>query len=227
MSFTNLELILTGKTKTHLFFLDDENKWIHQGMVKDYLALQKAAQREGFTLRLASAFRDFETQLRIWNEKASGKRKLLSREEAILDIQNLSEKELIYSILIWSQLPGASRHHWGTDIDVFDNASCPDGYQVALTRNEVESGGIFFLFHEWLDKHLPSFNFFRPYRTDKGGIQPERWHLSYAPLANDFQRKYSLDLLERTIRESNILLKDFLLPELPLIYQQYITNLDS
>ena len=30
-----------------------------------------------------------------------------------------------------------------------------------------------------------SYGFFRPYARDRGGVAPERWHLSYAPLALD------------------------------------------
>ena len=40
--------------------------------------------------------------------------------------------------------------------------------------------------HAWLDGQMAagrSHGFFRPYQKDHGGIAPERWHLSYAPLA--------------------------------------------
>ena len=35
-------------------------------------------------------------------------------------------------ILEWSALPGASRHHWGSEFDVFDLAALPEGYRVQL-----------------------------------------------------------------------------------------------
>ena len=36
------------------------------------------------------------------------------------------------AILLWSALPGASRHHWGTDFDVFDRAAVPPDYRAAV-----------------------------------------------------------------------------------------------
>ena len=30
---------------------------------------------------------------------------------------------------------------------------------------------------------MHAFGFFRPYTTDRGGVAPEPWHLSYAPVA--------------------------------------------
>ena len=30
--------------------------------------------------------------------------------------------------------------------------------------------------------------FFRPYGEDRGGVAPERWHLSFAPLSHEMER---------------------------------------
>ncbi len=38
-----------------------------------------------------------------------------------------AEAERVAAILVWSALPGASRHHWGTDCDVIDAAALPPG----------------------------------------------------------------------------------------------------
>ncbi|NIM47861.1 MAG: D-alanyl-D-alanine carboxypeptidase family protein, partial [Gemmatimonadales bacterium] len=86
--------------------------------------------------------------------------------------------------LRWSALPGASRHHWGTDLDVYDLAARPEGYEVELIPEEVDAGGMFGPLHEWLDGRIAAdaaFGFFRPYERDRQGVAPERWHLSYAP----------------------------------------------
>ena len=39
----------------------------------------------------------------------------------------LAPDALIETILLWSALPGGSRHHWGTDVDVFDAAAVAPG----------------------------------------------------------------------------------------------------
>ena len=62
----------------------------------------------------------------------------------------------------------------------------PPGYVLQLSPPEVAVGGIFDPLHRWLDERMAedrSHGFFRPYAVDRGGVAPERWHLSYAPLA--------------------------------------------
>ena len=44
-------------------------------------------------------------------------------------------------ILRWSALPGGSRHHWGTEIDIFDPDLLPQGQSLQLEPWEYESGG--------------------------------------------------------------------------------------
>ncbi len=36
------------------------------------------------------------------------------------------------------------------------------------------------------------FGFYRPYAVDRGGVHPEPWHLSYAPLAQQALAAFSL-----------------------------------
>ena len=51
----------------------------------------------------------------------------------------LSPAERIEAILRWSALPGASRHHWGTDLDLIDaHAIQPGGHQRA--KGEIGVG---------------------------------------------------------------------------------------
>ncbi|MBR2075692.1 MAG: M15 family metallopeptidase, partial [Fibrobacter sp.] len=91
--------------------------------------LKDAAAAEGFELRIESAYRPFERQLSIWNRKARGELPLLSAEGVPME-RPQDEEELMYAILTWSALPGASRHHLGTDLDVVDGRACPEGYEV-------------------------------------------------------------------------------------------------
>lgn len=184
--------------------------------------MREEASAAGFSLKIASAFRSFDQQLNIWNKKAQGLRPLLDSNGVELDYSNLTPTEIVYAILRWSALPGASRHHWGSDIDVYDNSHIPEGHKVQLVPQESGPGGIFEEFHLWLDDNLKHFNFFRPYAHDLGGIAPERWHLSYAPLANEFQKALTYELLENCILNTEIELKPIILKELPEIYQRFI-----
>ena len=99
---------------------------------------------------------------------------------------SLSAEQQLHAILRFSAIPGTSRHHWGTDLDVFDAAALPQDYQLQLSPQEVAPGGMFDPLHCWLDQRMAAgevHGFFRPYGQDRGGVAPERWHLSYAPMA--------------------------------------------
>jgi len=101
-----------------------------------------------------------------------------------LDLSALSASEKLHAILRYSAIPGSSRHHWGTDVDVFDAAAIAGDYQVQLSPGEVAAGGVFDPLHCWLDERMAqqrSHGFYRPYSSDCGGVAVERWHLSYAP----------------------------------------------
>jgi hypothetical protein len=168
--------------------------------------LQAAAREAGFDLQTASAFRSFERQRLIWNAKVEGRRPVLDDRDAVVDLSALEPEKQIERILRFSALPGASRHHWGTDVDVFDAAALPDGYRLGLTLAEVAPGGLFDAFHCWLDERIAageSFGFYRPYDEDRGGVSPERWHLSYAPLAFDLESRISAQALKDAWREAD------------------------
>ncbi len=147
-------------------------------------ALREASAAAGIDLAIVSSLPDFARQSAIWNGKFRGERPLLDRGRRSTLKPRLSAPERVRAILIWSALPGASRHHWGTDFDVIDRAAVPPGYQAAVNSGRNSPGrGPFARLNEWLGANLGNFGFFRPYTTDRGGVRPEPWHLSYAPVA--------------------------------------------
>ena len=93
---------------------------IHRDLVGPLAAMRQAAQKEGFDLAVASGYRSFDRQRAIWNAKANGGRPVLDKNENPLDIDALDAVDLLKAILHWSALPGGSRHHWGSDFDIYD-----------------------------------------------------------------------------------------------------------
>jgi LAS superfamily LD-carboxypeptidase LdcB len=197
---------------------------VHPQLVPALTALTQKAADAGFDMRIASSFRSFERQLLIWNNKAYGLRPVLDQSEQPVDLNVLSDDEKVFAILHWSALPGASRHHWGTDIDIYDASRMPADYQLQLTLAETQGDGCCAEFHEWLTQELqqPAHDFFRPYIAGVGSISPEPWHLSYAPLAHVFATQFTEDLLRKKIEETDIALKDSILKNLSDIFNQYI-----
>jgi len=218
------ELELTGRTRTHVVQFSEPRFAAQREVGEAFLALRAQARCSGIDLVPFSTFRDFQTQLRIWNNKFTGKKPLYDMEGHARDFNALSPPEIIDCILNWSALPGGSRHHWGTEIDVVDGATMPVGYQPQLLPQECVQGGIFWDLHRWLDEHIAKFDFFRPYKHFKGGMYPEPWHLSYAPASMPAVKQVTVELLTETLREAEILEKELVLAHIPRIYQDHILN---
>ena len=224
----NVELIapelLFGDVDSDLVLIEKFNSRFHRSVVDPLIQLAADAEAAGFCLKVASSFRSFERQLLIWNDKAAGNRPVLDDAGLPIDIVLLSDKEKMFAILRWSALPGVSRHHWGTDFDVYDAARITPDYKLQLTLDETERGGPFEKFHQWLTTELEnnSHGFFRPYLAEVGGIAPEPWHLSYAPVANQYAIQLNETILRAKIQSTDIALKDSILENLDKIFQLYI-----
>jgi len=217
--------VLTGTTNRHLCLLENTPYYFHRSALGPFLDMHKSAMEAGFNLHVCSSFRDFSSQLNIWNAKATGKRPLRDRNGRELNFEVLSGEEVMFSILRWSALPGASRHHWGTDLDVYDRNAIPKDYTIKLIPDEFEGTGIFAPAHNWLDTNMARFGFFRPYAQDRGGVNPERWHISFEPVAQVLYAKLDKELIRKVLKPSDIELKDEILKNLDIIFQRYVRNI--
>jgi LAS superfamily LD-carboxypeptidase LdcB len=217
---------LTGRARTHIIEIEQPRCALHFEAVTSFLALRDAAARDGIDLRAVSSYRDFDRQVALWNRKWRGERVLYGRDGRPLDHARLSEQQLVDAILAWSAIPGGSRHHWGTDVDVIDQAAMPEGYQVQLLPSEYARDGVFARLTGWLDRHMSRFGFFRPYGSDRGGAGVEPWHLSYAPIASEAMEALSLSVLRTAIVQGDMLGKEAVLDRLPEIYTRFILAID-
>ena len=218
------ELELTGRARTHVVQRDELGAALHPEIIEPFLAMRAAAAREGITLAILSGFRDFEAQCRIWNLKYRGERPCYDARGNIRDFSALGAGELIDAILGWSALPGASRHHWGCDIDVIDRAALPPDYRVRLLSDEAEQGGVLHRMHLWLDENAARFGFFRPYREYRGGVYPEPWHLSYAAVAVPAMAQLNEELIAAAIRTGDMLGAEAVLQRLREIFRSHVVN---
>lgn len=197
---------------------------VHSGISEDLRKLKEYAGANGFSLRIESAYRSFERQLSIWNRKASGELPLLSAEGVRMEVPK-DEEELLYAILTWSALPGGSRHHLGTDLDVVDGRSCPEGYEVQLTPEECDD--MFASFHRFLDecfRNAPeaSFGFDRVFVPGRGRIRPEKWHIAHLPTSRKLLADFSLDTLRDIYKNTDIACKNVILAKLDSLADEFI-----
>lgn len=140
---------------------------------KDTLAaferMRAAAASDGIKLRVISATRNFTYQKGIWERKWNA-------------LQLTKPADRSREILRYSSMPGTSRHHWGTDMDLND-----------LSPRNWESGELARTY-AWLERRGGEFGFCLPY-SKKGPARPvgyneERWHWSYRPLSSEFLKQY-------------------------------------
>lgn len=203
-------------------FVEVEGYIVDKKILSFYNKLKEQLSKDGFCLRLESAYRPFERQLSIWNRKASGELKLLDADGVPMK-RPQDEEQLMYAILTWSALPGASRHHLGTDLDVVDGNACPADYEVQLTP--AECNGMFAPFHKRLTELMDadeSFGFSRVFVPGRGRIQPEQWHIAHLPTSRMYLENFSLARLRQIYEKTDIACKSALLDNLDRLAQDYI-----
>lgn len=214
---------LLGQTEQHLHYVS-ERVAIHQKMNNDFTAMVNAAKTEGIELRVASGFRSFDRQLILWNNKFSGKTPIKNSAGEVVSLQHLSALEVVHSILLYSALPGASRHHWGCDIDVYAENLLAKDYQLQLDPWEYSEQGPLATLSAWLKQHAHQFGFYFPYAIFQGGVAKEPWHLSYLPLAQQYQQAFDINLLVQALKNSTILGKQAIIDNIDDIAKRYINN---
>jgi len=166
---------------------------LHKNVISSVQKLQAQLQ-EKFTVQLAiaSSYRSIERQILIWEQKLAGLRPVLDQNGKQIDLDILSSYEQLRTISYWSAFPGLSRHHYGTEIDVYDlNALKKNpGYKIQLTEEEYETDGIFSQLGFALEQ-LSEQNYQRIYwKTALGSVGAEPWHLSFMHQVPDLKKDF-------------------------------------
>ena len=223
MTQVTLDQIL-GLDPTHLVDIEDKHRLLSE-VADAYREMQAAARSDGHDLQLVSSYRSFERQCQIWNKKWQGLLPLNTLEGKTVDAKELSEQDKLHAILLWSALPGASRHHWGTDIDVYDKQKVDaSGHVFQLVTGEYENNGPCSDLARWLAANIQRFGFFLPYAHYTGGVAREPWHLSYRAIADQIEKQYSLSALREQLIAAQIEGLDTILDQLDSIYTRYTLN---
>lgn len=237
-SNSDISAQVLGLTDTHIHFFEqtktpDNNQvanskkvGVHQLMLSDFQALVGSAAEADIEIKIASGFRSFERQLLIWNNKFTGKTSIKNIDGESINISSLCDVEIVEAILLFSALPGASRHHWGCDIDVYA-PNLLDGQSLQLEPWEYSSSGPMAKLSSWLIPNAGKYGFYFPYDSFRGGVAAEPWHLSYAVLAKQYQSSLSVDLLHALLLQTDIAGKEVIIEHLPKIFKRYINNVNT
>lgn len=156
--------------------------------------MQKAALKDGIQIKLVSGYRSFNRQREIWNRKYDKYAAQGLKPDAIFD-----------KIVEYSTVPGTSRHHWGTDMDLIDGAVKVSG--DVLVPDKYHGKGPFCKFKDWMENHATTYGFELVYTMSeqRTGFKYEPWHYSYVPLSRKRYNDYltQVDLLP-FLRSQNI-----------------------
>jgi LAS superfamily LD-carboxypeptidase LdcB len=188
-TFTRSQLIGKGNPA---IVGDSYTSKMHQDTKTAFLNMKKAAAEAGITIEVVSAYRSFQRQKEIFE----GKYNRFTNE-------GLTPTQAIEKIIEYSTIPGTSRHHWGTDIDIIDGAVSPRPKSV-LQADLFHGTGPFCKLKEWLDNHADSFGFYEVYtdNANRKGFKYEPWHFSYAPVSKPMLQDYKkLDLKQILLEE--------------------------
>ncbi|MEP3384026.1 MAG: M15 family metallopeptidase, partial [Flavobacteriaceae bacterium] len=178
---------LMGKETIDLF---GEGINLRESAYNAFMQMKKAAYTDGFDIKMVSSYRDFYRQESIWERKY-----IRYTEE-----HEMRPLDAIDKIIEYSTIPGTSRHHWGTDIDIIDGYPKISG--DVLVPEKFETGGPFEAFKQWLDENSEKFGFYLVYTKEprRKGFKYEPWHYSYAPISipmlTAFRKKNILRLIQ-------------------------------
>jgi LAS superfamily LD-carboxypeptidase LdcB len=156
-----------------------------------FLQMKKAAYSDGIDLKIVSSYRSFERQEIIWERKYIR----YTEDDGMPPLKALDK------IIEYSTIPGTSRHHWGTDIDIVDGYRKVEG--DVLVPEKFGSGGPYADLKKWMDENSEDFGFFLVYTDEpkRRGFKYEPWHYSYAPISKPmlsaFRRINILQLLRQ------------------------------
>ncbi|WP_350290607.1 M15 family metallopeptidase [uncultured Croceitalea sp.] len=180
---------LMGKAEIELFGEGiNLRKEAHDAFIK----MKKAAYSDGFDIKMISSYRSFERQ------KAIFERKFIKYTET----DGMQPMDAIDKIIEYSTIPGTSRHHWGTDIDIIDGYPRVTG--DVLVPEKFGEGGPFEAFKKWLDENAKEFGYHLVYTDDyfRKGFKYEPWHYSYAPLSKPMLEQFrGVNIFRQLIRE--------------------------
>lgn len=162
---------------------DKENIHLRAEALAAYGRMRQAAGSADITLVVRSATRNFSYQKGIWERKW--------QRPQYMGWQAIDKAR---DIMTYSAMPGASRHHWGTDVDLnsFEN----DWF----TSGEGER------IYSWLQQHAAEFGFHQVYddkSTGRTGYELERWHWSYLPLAGPMLMAFNATISEEDLSQAN------------------------
>ena len=158
-----------------------------------YTAMQKAALKEGIAIEAVSSYRNFDRQKAIFERKYT----------RFTQNDGLSPRAAFEKIIEYSTIPGTSRHHWGTEIDIIDGSKPRVG--DVLVEEKFHGNGPYVKLKKWMDLNANDYGFYLVYTNDhnRKGFNYEPWHYSFKGLSKPMLDTYLGHDLKSVLRQAN------------------------
>lgn len=151
--------VAVPRNKTRL-----RQEYIHRDVLEPFLEMHAAAAKEGINLDIISVTRPFREQQIIWETRWN---------------RNINPEDAAKEVLKYIAMPGTSRHHWGTDIDVI-------GTKLYIYETDWGKKA-----YKWMIDNANDFGFYQVYTADREtGYNEEKWHWTYFPVSKQYQIQY-------------------------------------
>ena len=167
---------------------------MHRDAKNAFEKMKEDALKDGINIEIVSAYRSFKKQKSIFENKY---KKFTNK--------GLTPIEAINKIIEYSTIPGTSRHHWGTDLDIIDgNYPRP---QSVLEEENFYGNGPYCKLKEWMNKNSESYGFYEVYSQNpkRKGFKYEPWHFSYAPVSKPMLNAFQKLDIKNILKEENVL----------------------
>ncbi|MGV0845663.1 M15 family metallopeptidase [Empedobacter falsenii] len=199
INLSNDQQLLIGKGNPKL--IHKNNYALLPEVSEAFEKMKQEAKKAGFNIYVISSYRDFDYQKGIWNRKFTSNSK------------NLTPEKNISKIIEYSTIPGTSRHHWGTDLDIIHSVN--DIPNDPLNEKHFNKGGSMEKFKEWLDQNSEKFGFYLVYTNNpkRKGFKYEPWHFTYKPISQKMLQQYNKLDINTILKKEKLIGSQYFSPE--------------
>ncbi|MGB3776148.1 MAG: M15 family metallopeptidase [Leeuwenhoekiella sp.] len=190
-------------------FIEKSGYRLRPEAAEAYDKMKADAAKDGIAFQVVSSYRDYAHQNRIYERKYKA-----------YTADGLSPMEAIEKIIEYSTIPGTSRHHWGTDIDIVDANGNANG--DLLVPSKFHGNGPFCKFKAWMDENANKYGYYLVYTQNgnRKGFNYEPWHYSYKSLSEGYLEQYGKLDLKQVLEEQKLMGSDQFSPEFIARYRK-------
>ena len=190
----------------------DSDQYAQRAVMESFWKLKEKAAQSGWHLILVSGYRSFNHQRHIWNHFDSLYQKT----------DNLDQKGRARAVMSLVSVPGLSRHHWGTELDISEAS-----LRGQLVNVHPDTPNKVVQFYDWMEQNAPQYGFCKTYIGKHGAVRDEPWHWSYLPFSRIYQQQFMAIKDFHGIMNDKVSNVGYLMKNFPKILKQEIRSINT